>query len=107
MKSLSFKKFTDNTEHITSTDEVLGFARFLVFDLNLCFHPDDPFDQYIDTDTHIRSFSDAEAAIGNRLMDECFAVCERENISIYSEMGKAMDEYNEMHNQGIMMPKYN
>lgn len=106
MELLSFKKFIDNTHHITTIDDVLRYARYLVFDLGLCFHPDDTFDQYVDSDTQKRCFTDAEAAIGDRLMDECFKVCERENLSIYTEMGKAMDEYNEKYFPGIMMPKY-
>ena len=59
-------------KHITSIDEVRSFALYLAVDLDLCFHPDDPFESYLIEGTKKRRFSREEAEIANRLMSESF-----------------------------------
>lgn len=74
--------------HITSVEDVKDFFHFLVFEKHLNFHPDDSFEG------QFASLTTAEAAEYDRLMDECFAVCEREDADIYeigiNEMKEAM-----------------
>lgn len=69
---------------ITTQQEVKGFFRLLWKDLQLNFHPDDTFDLYIDTATKERVFDDEAATILDTRMDECFEVCEKEDVDIYS-----------------------
>jgi hypothetical protein len=38
-------------------------------------------------------FNEAEIATGNRLMDECFAVCEEQGADIYELMGQYLIEH--------------
>lgn len=67
-------KYTSNS-HITIVEEVKDFFRHLVFDLDLNFHPDDDFKDYINYETKERSMDDEQAELYNRLMEECFEVC--------------------------------
>ena len=68
---------------ITIQQEVKGFFRLLWKDLQLNFHPDDPFELFIDTATNDRVFDDEAATILNTRMDECFEVCEKADVDIY------------------------
>ncbi len=68
---------------ITTEKEVKGYFRLLWKDLGLSFHPDDPFELFID-DNGERVFDDEAAAILDARMDECFEVCEKANVDIYS-----------------------
>ena len=68
---------------ITTEKEVKGYFRLLWKDLGLSFHPDDPFELFID-DNGERVFDDEAAAILDTRMDECFEVCEKANVDIYS-----------------------
>ncbi len=74
------------TKKITSLSDVKSFARYLYEEAKVVFHPDDSFEDYINIDTHNRSFSKSEAAILNQRMEECFNVCEKENEDIYEVM---------------------
>lgn len=73
----------NETSHIANLDEVKAFASYLINDLDVNIHPDNDFADYICTKTGDRTFTDKETAIGNRLMDECFEVCENEDVDIY------------------------
>ena len=68
---------------ITTEKEVKGYFRLLWKDLGLSFHPDDPFELFID-DNGERVFDDEAATILDARMDECFEVCEKANVDIYS-----------------------
>lgn len=59
---------------ITTLEDVKLFAQHLVNDLHLNFHPDDDFACYRNYDTKQPTFSAAEAAQYNALMNECFEV---------------------------------
>ncbi len=60
--------------HITTVEDVKAFFRHIVFDLDINFHPDDDFMEYVDRDGN-RTMNDAKAELYNRLMDETFKVC--------------------------------
>ena len=90
--TLSFDKFISHTPHITDMDHVFEFSHYLVYDLELNFHPDTPFEDYICLSTHEPSFSPSEAQTGNRLMEECFDVCEKNHKDVYEETGRVWDE---------------
>lgn len=73
----------DSASSIKSVEDVETFFNYLVKDLRLNFHPDDSFDNYINIETNEPSFKVEECALYDRLMDESFAVCEREGADIY------------------------
>ena len=69
--------------HITSVKEVESFFHHIVFERKVNFHPDDMFEEYVSCEGGINTFTLSECAIYNRLMDECFVVCENNAIDIY------------------------
>jgi len=58
-------KYT-NDDHIMTIGEVKAFASYLVNDLGVNLHPDNDFAEYVCYETGERTFTDEEAAIGNR-----------------------------------------
>lgn len=78
-------KYTEDS-HITNLKEVIAFAKYLVNELHVPLHPDDKFEHYVNLENGEDQFTPEEAAIGNRLMAECFDVCEKENRDIYDLM---------------------
>ena len=69
---------------ITTINDVEAFFQHLVSERSLSFHPDDRFEDYISCDDGSNIFSEKECAIYNRLMDECFEVCEKNGANIYA-----------------------
>ena len=70
-------------DHITAAGDVEAFFRHLTADRKVCFHPDDDFADYISIDGRTPSFTNDEASLYNRLMDECFTVCKAAGVDIY------------------------
>lgn len=60
---------------ITDTADVQIFLHGLIVGYKLNFHPNDRFENYIDTATGQPVLSPKDAAHLNRLMDHCFEVC--------------------------------
>ena len=87
-------KYTEQS-HITTIKEVMDFAKYLVNELHVPIHPDDDFRHYVNLETGEDQFTPEEAAIGNRLMAECFDVCDKANRDIYDLMFPIIE-------QGIM-----
>ena len=75
-------KYSEN-DHINSIREVEVFFDYLLLELKVNFHPDDKFENYIDIKTNDPSFTATECILFNRLMDESFALCEKEGADIY------------------------
>lgn len=73
---------TDN--NISTVEDVKTFFHHIVFERKVNFHPDDMFEDYVSCEGGINTFTLEECAIYNRLMDECFKVCEKEGVDIYS-----------------------
>ena len=78
----------DQGFNIETIKDVQDFAKFLYYERKVAFHPDDDFADYVSDETGKQSFSKKEIPIFNRLMDECFKVCERENRDIYEVMSE-------------------
>lgn len=72
----------DCNSHIENAEDVEKFFRHLSSERNLSIHPDDMFESYVSCEGS-KTFSLEECAVYNRLMDECFAVCEKESKDIY------------------------
>jgi len=65
----------------TIEDVKTFFRQLLVEDLN--FHPDTPFEDYINGETRQDTYTKCEATLRNELLDQCFDVCERQGEDIY------------------------
>lgn len=74
---------------ILTIEDVKQFAKELTAE-GLSFHPDDDFNDYINFTSGEPSYTSEEAEIRNKLMNECFDVCENEGIDIYEVMMEEM-----------------
>ena len=72
-----------NESHILSVKDVEAFFHHIVFERKVNFHPDDMFEDYVSCEGGINTFTLGECTVYNRLMDESFAICEKEGIDIY------------------------
>ena len=63
--------------------DVETFFHHIVLERKLNFHPDDMFEDYISCEGSINTFTLDECAIYNRLTDESFAVCKKDDVDIY------------------------
>ena len=75
---------------ITNADDVASFAKHLIQVEKLSVHPDDDFNDYTTYETRLPFYTEKEAELRNQLMNQCFDVCEQNNIEIYEIF------YNEM-----------
>lgn len=75
---------------ISSIEDVATFAKQLINEEKLSVHPDDDFSDYINYETKLPFYTKKEAEVRNQLMNQCFDVCEQNNIEIYEIF------YNEM-----------
>lgn len=71
---------------IKTLQDVKSFAQHLTKIERLSFHPDDDFLDYINFKTRKRFYTDDEAKLRNKLMDECYQVCHQANTDIYDLM---------------------
>lgn len=69
---------------IKTLKDVKTFVKHLVQVEKLSFHPDDDFNDYIQCESKMPFYSEKEANLRNRLMDDCFKVCEAKGKDIYS-----------------------
>ena len=75
---------------ITNVEDVANFAQHLIHVEKLSVHPDDDFTAYTNFETRLPFYTEKEAEDRNQLMNQCFDVCEQNNIEIYEIF------YNEM-----------
>ena len=75
---------------ITNVEDVATFAQHLIHVEKLSVHPDDDFADYTTYETRLPFYTEKEAELRNQLMNQCFDVCEQNNIEIYEII------YNEM-----------
>lgn len=68
---------------IESVADVREFFRHLTEERSVNFHPDDPFDCYVERDTGKPTFTPEECLEYDAAMQRCFEVCEREGEDIY------------------------
>ena len=69
--------------HIISAKNVRTFFHHIVFGRKDNFHPDNMFEDYVSCEGGINTFTLDECAVYNRLMDESFAICEKERVYVY------------------------
>lgn len=82
-------KYTKDS-HITNVDEVKDFFHNALRNRNIALHPDDSLADFSEEQLKQMNVTKDEAVNYDRLMDECFEVCKRENADIY---GLYLDEY--------------
>jgi len=70
---------------ISTIDDVKSFAKQLIAE-GVSFHPDDDFNDYVNIKEHIPFYTKEEAALRNKLMNNCFGICEKEGEDIYNLM---------------------
>jgi hypothetical protein len=73
---------------INTISDVEQFAKHLVQVEKLSFHPDDDFKDYL-TNSNQPFYTTQEAELRNKLMNDCFEVCEREKVDVYGVVLKA------------------
>jgi hypothetical protein len=77
---------------INTISDVEQFAKHLVQFEKLSFHPDDDFRDYV-TNANQPFYTKQEAELRNKLMNECFDVCEKEKVDFYGVvLGVVEDE---------------
>lgn len=68
--------------HIDNVDDVRKFFHYIVEERNVNFNSDDMFRDYILADGS-NAFTPQECEIYNRLVEEAFKICDKENVDIY------------------------
>ena len=68
--------------HINNVDDVRKFFHYIVNERNVNFNPDDMFEDYMSVDGS-NAFTPEECEIYNRLVEEAFKICDKENVDIY------------------------
>lgn len=68
--------------HINNVDDVRKFFHYIVEERNMNFNPDDMFRDYMLADGS-NAFTPEECEIYNRLVEEAFKICDKENVDIY------------------------
>jgi hypothetical protein len=70
-------------QNISTIFDVASFFRHLIEVESLNFHPDEAFENYINIETGLPSYTPEEAELRNRMMEKCFEVCEQVGADIY------------------------
>ena len=70
---------------IKDLNDVVLFTKLLVKE-GTNVHPDDDFNNYVNIETEKPTYTEREAELRNRLMNQCFEVCESANEDIYDLM---------------------
>ena len=68
--------------HINIVDNVRKCFHYIVEERNVNFNPDDMFEDYMSVDGS-NAFTPEECEIYNRLVEEAFKICDKENVDIY------------------------
>lgn len=68
---------------ITTIEDVEHFVKYIYDELEVNFHPDDDFNDLVNYETGEKSFSKADSEMYNKLVEDCFNVCERNNVDLY------------------------
>jgi hypothetical protein len=70
---------------IKDLSDVEAFTKELIKE-GVNAHPDEDFNNYVDIETHLSTYTVQEASIRNDLMDKCFEICETYSEDIYIMM---------------------
>ncbi len=81
--TLSIDDIINRNQSISSLNDVNNFLTDCINVLNLNFHPDDPFEDYINLETKEPTFTKEQAEKLNTINDNCFKECERLGVDYY------------------------
>lgn len=70
-------------QEIKTIKDVKTWFTHLFYEEHLNFHPDTPFEDYINGDTRQNTYSKEEAELRNRLVNKCFEICQLAGTDIY------------------------
>lgn len=76
-------------KQIKTTKDAVAFAKQLIKE-GVNFHPDDDFNNYINLETQEPTYTKAEANFRNELMNQCFAVYEKNGVDVYDTMSEVV-----------------
>jgi len=71
------------THPIKTKGDVEKFMKFCTDYIGIGFHPDTPFEDYINKDTDKATFSEEQSRIFNKAMEQSFEVAKKEKIDLY------------------------
>ncbi len=74
---------------IENTKDVITFAEQIIKE-GVSFHCDDDFNDYVNFVTKKQTYTTQQANFRNELMEQCFEVCERNGVDIYSVMNEVL-----------------
>lgn len=83
---------------IYNMEDVKTFAANLIGE-GTAFHPDNDFTDYINIKSGVSFYSEEEVNLRNRLMDECFIICEKVGEDIYQVMLEVYLRETGLHNR--------
>lgn len=63
--------------------DVKSFFNQLIQQESLNFHPDEDFQNYINLETMLPTYTEEEALLRNKLMEQAFMICEKNQADIY------------------------
>lgn len=81
---------------INSIQDVKEFVRILMIDENLNFHPDTPFEDYINLNTNQPTYSTEEAILRNNLLQEAFTLSDTLGVDTHELMCEEGNEISKM-----------
>ncbi|WP_199502062.1 hypothetical protein [Mucilaginibacter conchicola] len=73
------------TSKIENIEDVRAFLNSLV-DEGVNAHPDELFENYINTETGADTYTPEQAVLRNRLMKQSFEICEKAGTDLYDAM---------------------
>ena len=69
--------------NIETIQDVKDFAEYIKVVDDAAISPDDSFSEYVCYETMEPTYTKEQAQERDKLMEQCFAVCEREGVDIY------------------------
>ena len=73
---------------ISTLKDVTYLAEILKVEIGLGFHPDDPFEDYINIKTGEATYKPEKAQLRNDLIEQAFNICRKKNKDIYEVKGR-------------------
>lgn len=84
MKNIDITKFKEL--NINTTEDVKVFFEMLK-ELDLVFHPDDPFNEYMFGETNTPVFSEEDSVVLENILDNCHVICDTINEGYIYDLG--------------------
>ena len=71
---------------INSLEDVKEFVRILIEDEDIAFHPDTPFEDYINLNTNQPTYSEEDAVLRNNLLEQAFELGNNLGVNTHEVM---------------------